>query len=272
MFNLTFVTVCKSRLSHIQQSLPQLARQAHSQTVLVDADCPEKVSVWAAEHCPNVQTITLPTATPFNLAASRNAGLAKVTTPWVCFIDADVIVMPDFAETVVPQLSANQFYNFDTRKGPSISGSVIVETAMARKVDGYDDAIIGWGGEDIDFYNRLEAVGCTRVELSSDALQTVIQHESALRTQNYEFKSMKTSSAITALYRTLKLQLGRLKPDIALTKPMRDEMFANARKAVLAAQSSASKTIEFQIGIPPDPSISFPGSKLEQRLWFKLTL
>lgn len=269
---LTFVTVCKTRLAHIKQSLPQLAIQPDTQTIVVDADCPEAVGSWTAEHHPKVQVVTLPKGTPFNLAASRNAGLAKVTTPWVCFIDADVIIAPDFTTTVVLQLQNKNFYNFDTRKGPSISGTVVVETTQARNIDAYDDAIIGWGGEDIDFYNRLEAANCTRIELSSDPIQKIIQHETALRSLNYEFKSLKTSSAISALYRTLKLQLCRLKPDIVLTKAMRDEMFANAKKAVLAAETSNTKSVEFQIGIPPDPSIAFPGSKLEQRLWFKLTL
>ena len=124
---------------------------------------------------------------PKGLAAARNAGLERVTTPWVAFCDDDDIWAPDKlsaqlgevarvrgarwaitgAVSVSPDMvivghqraprSGDLFPDMQCyNAAPAGGSSTMAETALARELGGYD----AWptGCEDFDFATRLSKV------------------------------------------------------------------------------------------------------------------
>ena len=62
------------------------------------------------------------------------------------------------------------------------------------KIGGFNENFIGWGGEDIDFYERLEKIGVERsVVLNIKDFVYHIPHDENLRVANHKYKDTKFS-------------------------------------------------------------------------------
>lgn len=269
---LTFVVVCKGRLAHLQQSLPPMLAQANTATVVVEVECPDGTAEWVAANHPQAQLVRHVENGGFNLSRARNAGLAAVTTPWMMFIDADIVIAADFMEKVAPQLVAGRYHRFDSAKGPSIYGSNIVETLAARKIGGYDEAFEGWGGEDTDFYDRLDVSGVSSLQLGSSVINRIINHPTEVRTRFYRERNIALSQTTNTLYRVLKRKVARLSPITQLDLPLRKTIYRVAQQAVERAAVAPDHAVEFQMELPADPDIQFRLAELEQRITLRLTL
>lgn len=63
------------------------------------------------------------------------------------------------------------------------------------KIGGFNENFIGWGGEDVDFYDRLEQIGVERtVILNIKDFVYHIPHDENLRVENHKFKDTKFSN------------------------------------------------------------------------------
>jgi len=62
--------------------------------------------------------------TLFNASRTRNLGAKAADAAWWGFFDADVLMAPDFASTVVPTLAPGHFYCAD-RRSAQAWGSII---------------------------------------------------------------------------------------------------------------------------------------------------
>lgn len=114
----------------------------------------------------------------FSLSKARNVGLKRCTNEWVMFSDADTLFPANFFDTL--ELNKGNFYTFE----PICSGTCIVERAKALQ---YDENIMGYGGEDTDYYIRLRNAGLNKVKMN--ALKA-IQHSNLMRVENYSNKNL----------------------------------------------------------------------------------
>jgi len=57
MHEFAFVTTCKGRLHHLQQTLPLIAAQAPDEIVVVDYGCPQNSGDWVEAHFPGVKVV-----------------------------------------------------------------------------------------------------------------------------------------------------------------------------------------------------------------------
>lgn len=120
---------------------------------------------------------------------ARNQGLARVTTPYVTFLDADDILDPRFAETCLGVLSEYAQSHADTRYAytdwlgsgneaiqapdPCIAWTektfhvvtTVIPTQAARLIGGFDETM--QGAEDADFYIRLRLSGVCGLHLNA---------------------------------------------------------------------------------------------------------
>ena len=71
---LSYITTCKGRLSHLQQTLPRIADQPHVECIVVDYGCPERCGDWVEAHHPNVMVVRTGPTEGFNASRARNAG------------------------------------------------------------------------------------------------------------------------------------------------------------------------------------------------------
>lgn len=161
--------------------------------IVVDDGSPEPLApTIPRELAAHVEAIRIPHS---GLASARNAGLARVTTPYVNFLDADDRLLPHCAERLTAELrrhpgavAAGGYPRYLARDGrrtggrsshvpvplpmqairsglltPWPTGAAVVATAAARAVGGYDEELTPPGGrwypEDLDFWAKLAASG-----------------------------------------------------------------------------------------------------------------
>lgn len=241
---ITFVTVCKARLAHLQQSLPAAAAQAPC--VVVDYACPEGTADWVSAHHPDVALVRIDESVPFSVAAGRNAGAGVAKSDWLCFLDADVIPAAHLVEAVAPLLRAGQFYRPWPLTGDNW-GTVICARADFERVAGYDVVFGDWGGEDDDLYQRLQLSGVGPAHFPGFLL-SAIAHDEATRMRFHAVKDRELSRRLNFAYIRLKNDLRAMlgeEPGIALRKTI----FAEVRR-VLSDSLRAGSEAKISVSLP----------------------
>lgn len=152
------ITTCKGRLHHLKQTLPRVLREPHVTSTVVDYSCPDGTAAWVRKNHPQVRVVKVDGLKNFHLARARNIGARHTPPGWWCFLDADIIIRPGWADAVRKVLIPGRYHI----AGPlqwSMTGSAIFESYSYWKTTGYDEVITGWACEDIDFYTSLRQRG-----------------------------------------------------------------------------------------------------------------
>jgi glycosyltransferase involved in cell wall biosynthesis len=215
MNRIAFVTTCKSRLHHLQQTLPQWVAEVPDEIVVVDYGCPQGAGDWVREIFPQVTVIRVDDDPGFCLARARNSGAAAVQAEWICFIDADVMVNRGWVEWMRSQLVPGHFYRAGLVFGVrdlETWGSVIVPREAFERIGGYDEVFSGWGGEDTDFYNRLRMIGLTESEYPQRFVKAIAHSD----TERFAYSLLKNRTiqlCVNRLYMELKYLSMRVSAD-----------------------------------------------------------
>lgn len=207
MAQLTFITVCMGRLSFLQKTLPRMAAQPDCDCVVVDYSCPESSGAWVEAAFPAVRVLRQPGHQTLNITAARNAGARLADTPWLCFIDADVLLDAGFAEHVLPALTAGHYY----RAHPASRG--LCGTAICSKEDfvragEYDEVFQSYGDDDFDLYDAFTFAGLQAKHFSA-ALATHLEHGDELRVRFFPVKEHRRGNITNRLYRLMKWETAR---------------------------------------------------------------
>lgn len=205
---LSFVTTCMGRLRHLHQTLPLLAEQPDTKCVVVDYSCPDHCGDWIAANYPGVMVVRWQGATRFNPAHARNLAVAATDTEVVCLIDADVLISLDFVPTLLSRFDAGAYYLADPL-AEDLVGTVCCTRAAFDAIGGYDDVCSGWGGEDLDLYDRLDLHGLRRAHFDA-RLVSAIHHSDAERTAFHSISDKYMSNSINQIYSRIKLDMMRL--------------------------------------------------------------
>ena len=205
-YSIKFVTTCKGRLTHIQETLPLLWEQAKQNIVMVDYSCPQNSGEWVEKNYPQVHIVRVDSA-GFNISDARNQGARDLTCDFICFIDADVKVYPGFVEWLQDNLNLYCFYTITKTNGPNeLWGTIIVPTHAYKLIRGYDELFSGWGGEDDDLYYRLKSAGFTPLGIPPHFLEA-IKHKDEERVLFHEIKDRNFQHHINRFYATAKKQV-----------------------------------------------------------------
>jgi glycosyltransferase involved in cell wall biosynthesis len=222
------VTTCKGRLAHLQETLPLLMAQPFHEVIVVDYDCPDGVGDWVAEAWPAARVVRLYDRPRFNAAKARNAGAAVATAPWLFLVDADVRVAPNFLEATFGRLEPGAFYVAAPRASGAW-GTIFTPRGDFNAVGGYDEAHQGWGGEDDELTERLEASGL-RCAGYDGLLVEAIDHDNDLRMRDHDAATPQFTGAVNAFYREMKRHLRRL--GVTLDLPARERLYGEILKAL----------------------------------------
>lgn len=228
---LTIVMTCKGRLGQLQQSLPLLAAQDRLALIVVDYGCPERAGDWVAVHHPKALVVRGPADTDFNIAHARNLGAAQARTPWLAFVDADILVGASFADDLAGRLEDACFFQPDPCPH-ELSGLVVCPREDFLRIGGYDEVFRGWGTEDRDLYARLERAGCRRRQFSAGGMRA-LAHGDAQRTRFHAITDRFLSLRINGMYFQIKHDLSRLSGLIDLPLQDRLALYDQVRRLVL---------------------------------------
>lgn len=242
----TLVTTCKGRLDDLKQTLPHMLNCGAREVIVVDYSCPQGTGEWVARHHPRAKVVYVKGEPGFNLGNARNHGALAATTEWVCFIDADVIPLPGYASWLDGSLVAGHYYRVHQDDAPGLNGiwgTVICPLKAFRDIGGYDAAIAGYGGDDTDLYERLQAWNIQEDRIPPSLL-TCIETPTALKTEFYAIKNIDDSLKIGHLYRYIKYNLfGLMNRDLSL--PARQRLYRHCVDAV--TKPGHSKPFDMEI-------------------------
>ena len=263
---LSYVVVCKGRLHHLKVTLPILMRM-QGEVIVVDDNCPDGTADWVAANHPAAVVQRFVDGQPFNLSRARNSGAATAKGDWLCLIDADVCLRDGFSALVSSTVGQDCFFSvrpFHEKRG--IGGTCVVRAKHFHRIGGYDEVIVGWGGEDTDLYHRLRQSGLRHILLPHDVVEHVLRHEDAERNRFYGYTDTRVSDTINTLYRLAKHYLSAMAPgavdDVATRKHIREA----AEACVKQALQNPGRTAPLRIALPPVQGIAFYSSKVKQSL------
>jgi len=262
---LTFVTTCKGRLDALKLTLGRMAGQAGCGCVVVDYSCPERVGDWVEANHPAVRVVRVEGREEFNLAAARNAGGRATDAPWLCFVDADILLDESFAARVVPALVPGFYYRAPLTDG-GVGGTCLCARHDFERIGGYDEAYRAWGEEDNDLYDALGFIGIPPRMLPAGLLSH-LPHDDDKRTQFYPVADRVLGHAINRVYRILKWDTARIRWEL-LTAEMRRALYHKVAEVVTESVRS-SRPGDLAVHLPPG---IVPGDRsLSRTLTYRLT-
>ena len=203
----SIITTCKGRLHHLKESLPRFLQQRDTEVIVVDYDCPDGTADYVRRTHPEAKVVAITDAPIFNISHAKNLGAAAALGDWLVFLDADVMVAPNMLERVVAIIQAGRRYYRFRSGNLALFGSCVVRRSHFREVQGYDAVIQGYGGEDNEFFERLERNKIARDHLEPGLIERSLGHGQEERVQFYKRKSLLLSIGINADYRVVKVAL-----------------------------------------------------------------
>ena len=184
----------------------------------------------------------LPRGTP----EARNAD-----APWICFVDSDVVLAPEFSAVVAPALAPGGFYRaFAQDRG--LGGTFVCSRADFERIGGYDEVYPCWGEEDNDLYDALAFVGLETRELP-EAMLRHLAHGDAARTRHYAMADVVLGHAINRVYRIIKWDVARLNREL-LDLPARCALYETVSEVVADSIKTGRPgdwTVTLPVGIVP---------------------
>lgn len=255
----SFVTTCMGRLAHLQRALPTWLVQPDAEIIVVDFSCPDRSGDWVAAEHPGVRVARVQGRRHFNLSAARNAGAAVASGRWLCFLDADILLAPDFGAAVFPQLEEGTYWRSEGGT-TDLMGTVLVPRDAFTALDGYDEALEGWGNEDGDFYKRLRWRGVAR-RTYPHALMASIPHGDDQRVEHAFLRDRGVNWLVNRTYLEAKWNFMRLQ-ERDLTLAERKNLYAHVRASVLQAlEGNELPELAFSLGW----QAMIPGVEVEHR-------
>lgn len=203
MYPIAFVTTCKGRLHHIQQTLATIVAESPAEIILVDYACPDNTGDWVEKNFPTVKVIRVTDDSGFCLPRARNIGAAHSSAPWLCFIDADIRVKSGWIDWMQQHLNSNYFYRAsktNDRDPKETAGTLICTRTAFDNIGGYDEVFRGWGGEDTDLYVRLSSTANALPEYYPHSFIEPIHHADDERTTFHAIKNISLQNLINRCY------------------------------------------------------------------------
>jgi hypothetical protein len=256
---LTAITTCKGRLEHLQQTLPALMASPELEVVVVDYDCPDHAGDWVRVNWPRAKVVAVSDRPAFNRSEAKNLGAAGATGDWFFFIDADVRVSETFAQDVQALLRPGDFLLADPRPG-DLWGALVVSRADFAACEGYDEAMTGYGSEDVDIISRLMIAGVREASFPSRGFG-VIPHDAGLRTRFHHLTDVALSSSINGFYQTAKNDL--LRQGVTMDLEDRRKLHAEVVRGFAAPGGLKSFQLAFRRSL-------IPGLTVEASLRYEL--
>jgi glycosyltransferase involved in cell wall biosynthesis len=273
MPHFSIITTCKGRLAHLRQSLPRCLAQPDSESIVVDYDCPDGTAAAVARDFPAARVVAVHGAPVLSIARGRNQGAAVAQGEWLVFLDADILIAPDFVSRLKPILQRGRIYRFGPSKGrvTGTNGSCILHRSDYAASGGYDEAMECYGGEDNDFYYRLELLGVPSELLDLSLIDAVVAHDDAARVRFTRYGSkirhQRVNSAYIIVKGTLLRQLGPggLSPEQCRT------LYGLVRDVVDQTHDKLDQPVHFTLDMPPDPGfMPMPAWNATRQIVFNL--
>jgi len=174
---ITLTTICMGRLHHLKRTLPQNLADNRDypnlEFLLLDYGDRDGLEEWVrtelAEPIASGRLVYYrsPEQQRFRCAHAKNMAARLATGELLCNVDADNMTGHHFAFHVAHRLESHDFLAgcsivggaLDSYGDQGTGGRSAVRRTVFYDCGGFDEAMLGWGSDDLDFYGRLLARG-----------------------------------------------------------------------------------------------------------------
>jgi len=181
---ITAVTTCMGRREHLEVTLPLMLEEFDS-VIVVDWSCPQDTGYWAAKQ--GAQVLFKFGEEHFYAARARNFGAGQVKTRKICFLDADTMVQPGLKKELDGLIESQSMVLAAQRADGTdlldLCGFIALDLSHFWAVKGYDESIIGYGGEDTHLRCKLF---CERsLDVRRTSLLMALRHGNEVRGRHH---------------------------------------------------------------------------------------
>jgi len=205
----SIVTTCMNRNEFLCQALPTWLGIGFTRIVIVDWNSREPVSKYLDERIENIGNHDIVVVRSdrhemneyFNLGWARNTGARLCATRFLFFVDSDIKI-PD-KQILFDRIVLDPAICYRGNV-PGGYGTCLVDRARFNNVNGYNERMWSWGGEDLDLYIRLKVEqGCEIETFFPDQLLEHIHHDDGTRVRYrlQEWDNLKEGANIQRLER-----------------------------------------------------------------------
>lgn len=207
-YKISFCTTAMGRLDHVASTLiPNILNNQvypNLEVVLLNYNSKDSLEEWikenAGEYIEKGQLVYLREhyAEHFNAAHAKNVCSLASTGEVICNMDADNIAPEGYAFHVNELMHRHpRAFTYFARGPKGVKGRVAVFRNDYLTVRGYNEAMRGWGGDDIELFSRLEVSGCRKYFADVRFAQCIL-HSNQRRTVNMPpgFQNIKKTNAM----------------------------------------------------------------------------
>jgi Glycosyl transferase family 2 len=189
--------VCMNRTMHLRETLPWNIRDninyPNLEIVLLDYGSRDDMGEWVRSALsPFIQSGTVryfKNEEPefFKISHAKNMAFKLATGDIICSVDADNFTGHGFVEYVHETFRHNENVFLTAppigakKKWWDVQGRICLWRKDFHAVRGYDESIIDYGYEDLDFKERLCGLGRARTKIDNPEFLHAIQHDDRLR-------------------------------------------------------------------------------------------
>lgn len=271
MSKLSIITTSMGCLEHLIQTVPAFI-QKNCECILVDYSCPDHCGDWAQANYPQVQVVRVTGEDKFSASKARNIGARAAKTPWLFFLDADILLSPDFSDEMLKRLEKGQFYTDEDYVKKRRHGLIICNRDDFDSIGGYDERYEGWGEEDKDIIEALTSMGLQRGSYNSNLVEHIPHEE-----RSFYGKDRWLSFFTNRFYYSAKFDIMRLLNLKQLPEKQLDKLYQLATQMVEQASKSLEKVnVQIQvtdttIGIKgTTPGVNTIGGRIGRSLTYSL--
>ncbi|MCU0731253.1 MAG: glycosyltransferase family 2 protein [Hyphomonas sp.] len=240
---ISYCTTCKGRLHHLRQTLPaNMAAEAGNddiEFVLLDYDSNDGLGDWVRDTfrgelaSGRLVYVRHAPAPHFRMAHAKNMSHRAASGDVLVNVDGDNFIAPNTSawlralfvehpnslacprELTVPGFLQQRYLNrFLNRPRPAdgLCGRIAVSRATFHAVGGYNEGLLGWGGDDVDFMLRVRDSGARLAAMPVAVWGGTIPHDNEERIANMPGQDQKVSlkRLQRSLVRTLYVSIARI--------------------------------------------------------------
>lgn len=179
--SITLIAACQDRHESLLMSYPSWSSQSQlSQIVLVEWSSAQydwhKIPHLTDDlHSGRLSVVLVNNAGPWALSRAYNLGSQFVLGQHVVKVDCDTHLLDDFFSKHAKPANG-EYYTVTwgtprTTNEDHLRGVWYGRLSDFRKVGGYDERLVFYGYEDVDYYNRLNAAGLTAKSIDLDVVR-----------------------------------------------------------------------------------------------------
>ncbi|WP_165045641.1 glycosyltransferase family 2 protein [Dysgonomonas sp. ZJ709] len=195
-----FCITCMNRLHHLKETLVKNMEDNYlpddTEFVLLDYNSSDGLEEWVKQNLKKYIDIGMliyyKTTTPnsYLRSHSRNMAFRLSDSRLVCNLDADNFLGNGFAAFMLQEFQNkdNIFYtsNYSCR---DVIGRVCLEKSDFMKIGGYNEALVGYGVEDVELFDRLIKHGLEQCFFYRNEFYNALNHSNEERiSQEYMIK------------------------------------------------------------------------------------